>query len=127
MGTVVLDTNVLIGVMDPADDLHASARRGLAAWLGPDHDRLIPTIVYSELLVHPIRAGVQQAAEDRLLRLGVNLIALDTTLARRSAEIRARFGSVTLGDAVVLATALEHGSHLLTFDAQMQLAWERVR
>jgi predicted nucleic acid-binding protein len=54
------------------------------------------------------------------------VVNLDTEIAVKSAQIRSN-SKITLGDAIVIATALQEKSELLTFDKNMRSVYERVK
>jgi predicted nucleic acid-binding protein len=117
MGSVVIDANVAIGFFDPTDEHHPRAVAAIEA-MGSG-DALLPSTAYSELLVHPTEKGVVEALDAALDELRVEVVPLDRTIARTAARLRAGRKSLSLGDAVVLATAMEAGAELLTFDGPL--------
>lgn len=120
---VVLDASVLIAVLSPGDPHHLAARSELGARRGDE--LLVPASAYSEMLVHPCRVGRSTATEaERFVQeLPARVTPVDSVIARRAAEIRARRSGVTLGDALVLASgdALD-AAEVLTADA----SWSRI-
>jgi len=125
--TVVLDSNVVIGFLDPTDALHGRAVEAVRPWLAPARRRVVPASVYAEVLVHPIREGRDDILEAFLERAAVEVVTMGPALARRAAALQARFTNLALGDAFVLATALEQRAELLTFDWALSAIGERVR
>jgi predicted nucleic acid-binding protein len=126
VGSVALDANVVIGLLDPSDALHDRAVTALEAWVAPEHRWLMPASVYVEVLVHPLERDAAAVVDDFFDRGGIEIVAIDRPLARLAAELRGSVG-VGLGDAMYLAVALARGAHALTFDAPLARAWERVR
>jgi predicted nucleic acid-binding protein len=124
VATVVLDADVVISFLEPTDALHERSIEEVRPWLSMEHRRLLPTVAYAEALVHPLQQDAAQIVED-FVDGGFELVAVDRPIARRAAEIRARFG-IDLVDAVVIATAVEHGAELVTFDARMTVVWDRM-
>lgn len=120
MGSVALDANVVIGFVEPTDALHPLAIAALGPWLAPDHRRLMPMSVYSEVLVHPLRRSSAQVIDRFVEGARIELVALDRPLARLAADLRARVDGLDLGDAMVLATAVRSGAELLTFDERLK-------
>jgi len=51
---------------------------------------------------------------------GTRVLAIDRPLARRAAQLRARHRSLRLGDALSLATALEHDAQVITLDQRLR-------
>jgi predicted nucleic acid-binding protein len=120
VGAVVLDADVIIGFLDPADPNHHRAVEALRSWLGAGHTLLIPASVYAEILVHPLQLGLEETIDAFLDESGVRVVPVDRPLARRAASLRAKHASLRLPDAFVLATGLAHGAELLTFDQRLQ-------
>lgn len=82
---------------------------------------MLCAVNYSEILIGPIAAGVQDTVDAMLVRFGVEIITVDMDLAQRAAAVRART-RLKLPDAYALATAV-HAEHrglrdvsLATFD-----------
>ena len=48
--------------------------------------------------------------------MGITVLPLTAGIAKRAAELRARYDSLRLPDAPVLATAHEHQGELLSYD-----------
>ena len=80
-------------------------------------DWLVPTIVQLELAKWGIReVGEEKADQIVAFAQMCRVVPLDTKLAFAAAEICGRHKLAT-ADAIVYATALEHGADLLTCDA----------
>lgn len=120
MGAVVLDANVIIAFLDASDAQHDAAVRLASDRIAPDDRILIPASVFSEILVGPERAGTIDVIERFIQGSGAAIVALDQGIARRAARLRARHQGLRLPDALVLATAREHGATLLTLDHHLQ-------
>ena len=80
-------------------------------------DWLVPTIVQLELA----KWGIREVGEDKADQIVAfaqmcRVVPLDTKIALAAAEICGRHKLAT-ADAIVYATALEHGADLLTCDA----------
>jgi len=60
VGAVVLDANVLVGFLDPYDDLHRRAERILTPRLVAADDLPMPATACGEVMVHPPRRGVAE-------------------------------------------------------------------
>lgn len=81
-------------------------------------DWLVPTIVQLELAKWASREVGEDKAEQIIAFTQMCRVApLDTKIALAAAEICSRHKLAT-ADAIVYATALEHGADLLTCDAQ---------
>lgn len=125
---VVLDTSVLIAVLNPRDPHHQAARSQLGARSGDE--LLVPASAYSEMLVHPYRVSPATAreAERFVHELPARVVPIDGDTARRAAEIRARRSGVTLGDALVLASGdTLDAAEVLTADASWSKLSRRAR
>lgn len=120
MGAVVLDASVIIAFLYAPDAQHMEAVRILAPWLLLEHDVLIPTSVYSEILVGPLRTGSETVIDRFLAETGSELVPIDQAIARRAAELRVTNQNLRLPDALVLATARERRAPLLTLDRRLQ-------
>jgi predicted nucleic acid-binding protein len=54
------------------------------------------------------------------------VIPVDAEIAAKGAEIRVEH-RLSLGDAIIIASALVHDTELLTFDKKMQSLFERLK
>lgn len=127
MGVVVFDSDVLIGFMNPTDAHHQEAIAWMREATRPQTERWLSAVNYSELLVGPLREGVQEHVKAMLANFSIQLAAVDTAMAERAAAVRART-SLKLPDAYALAVVigLEHGGRtgvrLASFDKKVQKA-----
>ncbi len=121
MALTVLDSGVVIGLLDRSDPLHGAAT---AAMLAHSADDLrLPASAYAECLVGPARRGRLDDARSRLNELQLQVEPLTGAMAERAAELRSRFRSLRLPDVLVIATAEILGADaILTGDA----AWRRA-
>jgi len=127
MGTVVLDSSVLLALLDPNDAHHAAAR---AAYHPKGSRHLISTSVLAEVLVGASRLGERAVAEaeSRIQTLVDDVADINRDVARAAAAIRAKHPSVRLPDAFVLATGVVYDADVvLTADRKMVAADKRVR
>jgi predicted nucleic acid-binding protein len=117
----VLDTDVVIAVLDRSDAHHAQATAILTTLIEAKAKRLLSTVNYAEALVRP-------AADDRQLRkavdaidaLGIDLVAPSAGMARDAARLRG--ASISLADGFALATARASRSAVASFDRRVQRA-----
>lgn len=112
---MILDANILIAVLDPADALHRRAADLVVRSAGVPLRAAELTI--AECLVTPARAGLEDRAASRLRVIGVRPLTLkecSVDLAR----IRAATG-LKMPDAAVLLAAERTGDHLATFDTRL--------
>lgn len=105
MGVVVFDSDVLIGFLNKDDGHHRDAVEIVRRSLEPGTRRLLCAVNYSEILIGPLRAGVQEQVEQMLVKLGIETIAVDMPLAERAAAVRERTG-LKLPDAFAVVTAV---------------------
>ena len=120
MAITILDAGVIIGFLDSNDVHHQAAHRALRKQLEQGHSLVMPTSVYAEILVGPMRTGEQfaQTVRDLADRLPFAICAIDFPIAERAAALRARHSALKLPDAFVIATA----QHL---DAEVILTTDR--
>lgn len=105
MGVVVFDSDVLIAFLGTHDAHHDEAVDHVRRSLAPGTRRLLNAVNYSEILIGPLRAGEQSRVEQMLVKLGIETIQVDMSLAERAAAVRART-NLALPDAYALATAI---------------------
>jgi predicted nucleic acid-binding protein len=116
MGVALLDTSIVIALLNRDDALHEAARQAVL----PERDRnalAISALTYAELLVGPLRAGGQTLLVVERFAAQVRIIDLSPEIARRAAEERVARG-LKLPDAVIVATGLLHANLILTADAR---------
>lgn len=119
MGPLALDASVVVALFN-ADDVHHS--RAVAEFGGAvdrGEDLAMAASAYSEIMVHALRQRRDDLIDDFVDRLGIEVIAIDRSIGRRAAELRAEHRTLRLPDALVLATAQLRGARLLTFDERL--------
>jgi predicted nucleic acid-binding protein len=99
---ILLDASVVIAQLNADDALHARARDYLTNHL--DDDLRLPASAYAEVLIGPSRTGRIDEMRDALASLGIGVEAITPEIAERAASLRSRSRTLTLGDAIVLAT-----------------------
>lgn len=119
MARVAFDADVLIGFFDRTDAHHEDAVAEIGRWLASEHHRCLGASVYAEVMVWPIRRGHGERVDAFLRESATSIVALDSTIARRAAELRGRHRALGLGDALSLATAIAVDAQLVTFDRQL--------
>ncbi len=124
MALTVLDTSVLIALLNPVDAHHQAARVSLEAHA--DDDLRIPAHALAEALVHPARAGKEREARRLIASLEIKVDPIDEVVAVAAARLRAQHGSaLRMPDALVLAYAdVRKAKSVLTADARWT-AWSR--
>ncbi|MFJ2034061.1 type II toxin-antitoxin system VapC family toxin [Streptosporangium sp. NPDC087985] len=119
MPTVMLDTNVIAGLLNPDDALYSHARDAVRRWEDKAASFAISVITWNGLRVGAVHKGV--AAEKMLggFRAAVvdRIVEVDETTAESAALLRAADLTVRVPDALIIATAREIGADaLLTAD-----------
>jgi predicted nucleic acid-binding protein len=114
--TVVLDSGVIIGVLDSADTHHQASVMALAGV--HRHELVVPASVLAEVLVRPYSRDpkVVQTVERFLVDLGARVHPLDEAVAHAAARLCASHVSVRLPDALTVGTASVVGGTVLTTD-----------
>ena len=122
MALTVLDTGVVIAILDTGVVHHVPSREAVAAELRGGTALVVPASAYAEVLVAPYRRSREAAAfVDRLLAaLPATVEPATREVARTAAELRARHANrLRLPDALVVATAVALGAdRVLTTDAR---------
>jgi predicted nucleic acid-binding protein len=130
MGTVVLDTSVLVGLLDPEDASHDQASRALHDVRRARHQVVLPASALAELLVGAGRLG---PAAGRTIDAFVDAIVdrvcdVDPKVVRAAVRYLARHRFLRLPDAMVLAVGqVLRADTVLTADAQWSRADRRVQ
>lgn len=126
MALIVIDASVVIALLDPADALHAAARREFDQVAG--EELALPASALAETLVAPARAGKLEEARQSIQALELLIADVDEDVALEAARWRSRHGHLRLPDALVLAAAeVRDASLLLTGDAGWKALSSRVR
>ncbi len=115
MPTVMLDTNVISGLLDPDNALHLGALDAVGRWEDQAASFAISVITWSELRVGALRKGVEAEkalAEFRAAAID-RIVAVDETTAQSAAQLRAGDLTVRIPDALIIATAREAGADVL--------------
>ena len=120
---IVLDANVLIAFLDATDGHHTTTVGLLERHFVDGFASSVLTV--AEALVHPVRAGRQDAAMTALQKVGVQILPIDASSAVALAHVRDTY-SLRMPDAVALHAALTTGSDLATFDSAVISAAERA-
>jgi len=130
VGLTLLDTSVVVGLLDRGDALHAASAAAVRRELDARQTLALSAVSWTEVL-----SGAQRVAGGRfdgdafLERGGIPVLAVDRVIAESAAGIRVRAARgrrrIRTPDALVLATADAHPGvdRVLTADAQ----WRGVR
>lgn len=126
MGMTVLDTSVLIAIVDASDVHHVSAREVMDAGRAAGDQFIVPVAAYAEYMVRPYQDDPTTVAfRDGLIdAIPARVEPATREVGRRAAEIRARHGRrLRLPDALIIATAMVLGAdRIITADA----GWPQV-
>lgn len=105
MGVVVFDSDVLVGFLSAHDANHDRALERVRDSLRPGTRRLLCAVNLSEILIGPLRTGTAERVERMLAQFTVEIIDVDTALAKDAAAVGAQT-NLNLPDAYALATAI---------------------
>ena len=119
------DTSWLIALFNPDDSHHSKALRQLDELHGSP---TISSFALAELLVDFEKSDVVdvQVTFEQIKKSFDHIIDLTADIALHAAQIRST-NKVTLGDAIIIASALTEKAELLTFDKNMKAVYERIR
>jgi predicted nucleic acid-binding protein len=119
------DTSWLIALFNPEDSHHKQALRELEEL---NSAPAMSSLVLAELLVdfESSDSGSVSETLNQIQKSFSSISSVSVEIAVRAAEIRST-QKVSLTDAIVIATALEEQSHLLTFDRNMKAVYERIK
>jgi predicted nucleic acid-binding protein len=129
MGAVVLDSSVLIGLLNAEDAHHEAAARRLELSHANGEEFVLPASVLAEVMIGRIRSdrtSARAAMYDVVAAFGP-VRPVDADIAFGAAELRARHRSLRLPDALVIATAVLEDAPMLTFDKRLASVDERVQ
>jgi predicted nucleic acid-binding protein len=130
VGTVAIDTSVVVALFDPDDAHHLDARRALEAATDAQTLYLLSVVVLAEALVGAARLGPGELARGKKTiydALG-GAVEVDERVAEAAAMLRAAHRWLRLPDALVLATAeVERADVVLTCDKRWAKVSPKVR
>ncbi len=117
------DTSWLIALLNPIDISHKLALRQLEELNAPAS---ISTFVLAELMVSFEKSDIGSipVTLQEIEKSFSPIVELSKEIAISAAKIRSS-SKITLGDAIVIASALDQNSDLLTFDKNMKAVYER--
>jgi predicted nucleic acid-binding protein len=105
VGLILLDSTVIVGFLDADDALHEAAVARFKEIVG-SHPLIVSVISYAEVMTgvslghHP-----QQHVEGFFDVLVKDLLPVDRPIAARAAALRGKRKSLSMPDALILATA----------------------
>ena len=117
------DTSWLIALLNPLDISHKLAVRQLEELNAPAS---ISTFVLAELMVSFEKSDIGSIPVTlrEIEKSFSPIVELSKEIAISAAKIRSS-SKIALGDAIVIASALDQDSELLTFDKNMKAVYER--
>lgn len=117
------DTSWLIALLNPLDISHKLAVRQLEEL---NATASISTFVLAELMVSFEKSDIGSIPVTlrEIEKSFSPIVELSKEIAISAAKIRSS-SKITLGDAIVIASALDQDSELLTFDKNMKAVYER--
>ena len=118
MGRVVLDTSVVIALLEGKNERHSMAVEHFGNEI---NTYILSAVTIAEVLVRPSQLGTAADAVKSLKRFADEIIDLDFELAAQAAQIRAS-KYLKLPDAIISATAQAARATLVTFDAKLAKA-----
>ncbi len=122
MSTTLVDSGVLIALLDDTDIHHAASSSAIVSALRQGHSLAIAATTLAEILVRPYSVGDQAVSRclNAIDRLPIVVIDLDRAISMKAAELRATIPGMRLPDATIVATAVvSSASALLTTDAKL--------
>lgn len=125
MQITLVDSGVLIALLDDTDVHHATSSSAIVTTLRNGNSLAIAATTLTEILVRPYSVGEQAVSRciNAIDRLPISVIELDRVIAVKAAEMRATIPSLRLPDATILATAVVGSADsLLTTDAKLASA-----
>lgn len=119
---VVLDSDAVVGFLDRDDALHGAADAAVRDVIG-EHRLLVSAVTYAEVLTGA-RLGHhdEEAVGGFFAELISAILPVDVPVADRAAELRSRFRSLRMPDALILASADIEASVGLIVTGDQQIA-----
>jgi len=119
------DTSWVIALFNPDDSHNKQALRELEELSSPPS---LSAFALAELLVDFEKSDTVDVNTtfSSLEKSFSPIVNLDSQIALHAATIRSN-NKITLGDAIIIASALHEKSQLLTFDKSMKAIYERIK
>ena len=108
MGVAVLDSSVLIGVLDASDAHHQASLEAIREAIRQRHELVVPAVAYAEVLVGGIRtsgAEGRRIVDAMLAALPATVVPADAETVAVAASLSAQEARLSLFVALVRATA----------------------
>jgi predicted nucleic acid-binding protein len=127
MGSVAVDSGVIIALFDSSDVHHAWSMEQIEQIVTARYAIVISALTVAEVLVRPAQAGVADAVRADLMSLRPRVVDVDADLAASAARMRGSRTGLRLPDAIILATALwAQCDYLVTTDQRMAVAADGI-
>jgi len=130
MGSIVLDTSIVVAVLDRGDIHHRRAVDALREARARSQLVVLPASVLAECLVGAYRVGAAavKATEAFVASIADRVHDIDAAVAREAARLRAQHRSLLMPDAFVIAVGVVlSADSVLTADARWAKIDSRVR
>jgi predicted nucleic acid-binding protein len=119
---VVLDSDAVVGFLDRDDALHAAADAAVREAIG-EHRILVSAVTYAEVMTGARLGHHDEAAVGGFFAELISaILPVDVPVADRAAELRSRFRSLRMPDALILASAEIEASVDLIVTGDQQIA-----
>ena len=119
---VVLDSDAVVGFLDRDDALHDVADAAVRDVVG-EHRILVSAVTYAEVMTGARLGHHDEAAVGGFFAELISaILPVDVPVADRAAEIRSRFRSLRMPDALILASADTEASVDLIITGDQQIA-----
>jgi predicted nucleic acid-binding protein len=118
----VVDSGVLIALLDENDPHHPSSKRTLIHLQNKNATLAVSTVSLTEILVYPMRRGAEAVRKvfSALDRLSIIFLDITPRVAESAARLRAKNSQLRTPDALVIATAQSFkATALLTTDTKL--------
>lgn len=123
MAPVVLDSSIVVALLNHRDVLHKSAYTAVTDWEAKRSAFLLPAVVWTEVLTGVLRskASYESALIAFRTRTVDEIVPIDEAIADSAARLRAVHRGLRTPDALVIATAAERrAAALLTGDGRLR-------
>jgi predicted nucleic acid-binding protein len=115
MPAVMLDTNIVTGLLNPNDALHAHALDAVRRWETQAGTFTLSVIAWSELRVGALRKGAEAEKALAAFRSSAidEIVLVNETTANSAARLRAQDLTIRIPDALIISSARESGADVL--------------
>lgn len=119
---VVLDSDAVVGFLDRDDALHNAADAAIRDVIG-EHRILVSAVTYAEVLTGARLGHHDEVAVGGFFAELISaVLPVDAAVADRAAELRSRFRSLRMPDALILASADTEASVEIIVTGDQQIA-----